>query len=110
MPISPNPIHGLDPSQGPKRRTSHYLWHLASRSKPLHIMNERTRKLIGVIATVSFLILYCLIAMVVGAKLLTDMPGWIQLPGFILLGIGWLPVVMKIIRWMLKPGEELANE
>ena len=66
-------------------------------------MTERTRKLIGVIACIGFLILYCLIAMVIGAKLLTDVPGWVQLPGFVLLGIGWLPVVMKLIRWMEMP-------
>ena len=71
-------------------------------------MTERTRKFFGVIATISFLILYCLIAMVVGVKLLIDMPSWVQLPGFILLGIGWLPVVMKIIRWMQRPDEELT--
>ncbi|NNE24358.1 MAG: DUF2842 domain-containing protein [Rhizobiales bacterium] len=70
-------------------------------------MSERTRKFIGVLACVSFLIVYCLVAMVVGARLLIDMPGWVQLPGFILLGIGWLPVVMKLIRWMQMPvGEE----
>ena len=66
-------------------------------------MNMRTRKLIGVVATVSFLIVYCLVAMVIGVRLLVDQPVWVQLPGFILLGIGWLPVVMKLIRWMQMP-------
>lgn len=66
-------------------------------------MTVRTRKLIGVIATVSFLIIYCLIAMVIGAKLLVGQSAWLQFPGFVLLGLGWLPVVMKIIRWMSAP-------
>jgi hypothetical protein len=66
-------------------------------------MTLRTRKFVGVLATVGFLILYCLIAMVVGVRLLVGQPVWVQLPGFILLGIGWLPVVMKLIRWMQRP-------
>jgi len=71
-------------------------------------MSIRTRKFIGVIACVVVLIVYCLVAMVIGARLLIDQPMWIQLPGFILLGIGWLPVIMKIIRWMLRPVGQTA--
>ncbi len=66
-------------------------------------MGIRTRKFFGVIATVTFLCLYCLVAMVIGARLLIDVPGWVQLPAFVALGIAWLPVVMKIIRWMERP-------
>ena len=68
-------------------------------------MGVRTRKLIGVIATVVVLVVYSLVAMVVGVKLFIGQPGWLQLPGFILLGIGWLPIVMLIIRWM-SPGPD----
>ena len=71
-------------------------------------MSIRTRKFIGVIACVVVLIVYCLVAMVIGARLLIDQPMWMQLPGFILLGIGWLPVIMKIIRWMLRPVGQTA--
>jgi hypothetical protein len=66
-------------------------------------MGMRTRKFIGVIATAVFLCLYSLIAMVVGARLFIDVAGWMQLPAFIVLGIAWLPVVMKIIKWMERP-------
>ncbi len=69
-------------------------------------MRQRSRKLIGVIATIGFLIVYCLIAMVIGARFLVGLTAWLQLPGFIVLGIAWLPVVMKIIRWMLAPAEK----
>lgn len=69
-------------------------------------MGVRSRKLVGVVATVAVLVVYSLVAMVVGVKLLVGQPAWLQLPGFIVLGIGWLPIVMKIIRWMSpKPGE-----
>ncbi len=66
-------------------------------------MGIRTRKFVGVVATVLVLCLYSLIAMVVGARLLIDVPVWVQLPAFIVLGLGWLPIVMKIIRWMGQP-------
>ena len=71
-------------------------------------MNIRTRKFIGVIVTVTFLCLYSLVAMVIGAKLFIDVPAWVQLPAFTLLGIAWLPVIMKLIRWMQGPGDEVA--
>ena len=71
-------------------------------------MSIRTRKFIGVIACITVLIVYCLVAMVIGARLLIDQPMWIQLPGFILLGIAWLPMIMKIIRWTLRPAGQAA--
>ena len=51
-------------------------------------MGLRSRKLVGVLATVAVLIIYSLLAMVVGVRLLVDTPVWVQLPGFIVLGIG----------------------
>ena len=69
------------------------------------IMSLRTRKFIGVVACVSFLIIYCLIAMAVGVAALVERPLWVQLPGFAVLGFAWLPVVMKIIRWMSEPAD-----
>ena len=63
-------------------------------------MGLRSRKFVGVLATVAVVVVYSLLAMVVGVKLLVAQPAWVQLPGFIVLGIGWLPIVMKIIRWM----------
>ena len=69
-------------------------------------MGVRSRKLVGVVATVTVLVIYSLVAMVVGVRLLVGQPMWLQLPGFVVLGVGWLPIVMKIIRWMSpRPGE-----
>jgi hypothetical protein len=66
-------------------------------------MGLRTRKFIGIVATVSFLIAYCLIAMAVGAVWLADAPGWLQLGYYLAAGLAWLPAVMAIIRWMSRP-------
>jgi glucose dehydrogenase len=66
-------------------------------------MNIRTRKLVGTIATVSFLIVYCLVAMVLGNIALALFGGLGQALYFIIAGLAWLPVAMVMVRWMQKP-------
>ena len=66
-------------------------------------MTLRTRKAIGTIATVAFLIAYALVMMAVGGMLVVGRGMVFELPFYILAGLGWLPVVMLIIRWMSKP-------
>jgi hypothetical protein len=66
-------------------------------------MTMRTRKAIGTIATVAFLICYALVMMAVGGMLVVGRGMVFELPFYILAGLGWLPVVMLIIRWMSKP-------
>jgi hypothetical protein len=66
-------------------------------------MTIRTRKAIGTIATVAFLIAYALVMMAVGGMLVVGRGMVFELPFYILAGLGWLPVVMLIIRWMSKP-------
>ena len=66
-------------------------------------MKLRTRKLIGTIATVLFMIVYSLIVMAIGATLVVGRGVPLELPFYIFGGLGWLPVVMVIIRWMSKP-------
>jgi Protein of unknown function (DUF2842) len=65
-------------------------------------MSPRSRKLIGTFAVVVFLIAYSLVAMVVGGELLVGQSRWLELAGFIALGLLWLPGAMAIIRWMSK--------
>jgi len=71
-------------------------------------MRMRSRKFVGVIATVSFIIAYCLIVMALGAVWLAGKPQWLQLGAYIAAGIAWLPPVMAIIRWMSRP-EDVAE-
>ena len=66
-------------------------------------MNQRTRKAIGTLATVAFLVVYALVLMAVGGMLVVGRGMVFELPFYILAGLGWLPVVMAIIRWMSKP-------
>ena len=66
-------------------------------------MNLRSRKLIGTVATVTFLIVYALIAMAIGGILIVGRGVPLELPFYLIAGLGWLPVAMWIIRWMSKP-------
>ncbi len=69
-------------------------------------MKIRQRKLIGIVATIAFLAVYALIAMAIGGQYVVGF-GWaIELAAFILLGVGWIPVAMVLIRWMSRPDTE----
>lgn len=60
----------------------------------------RTRKAIGILACFTFLVIYSLLAMVVGATLTSGAGKLAQLAYYVVAGFAWLPVVMAIIRWM----------
>ena len=68
-------------------------------------MNIRQRKMIGIAATIAILVVYSLVAMALGGKFIVGHGLAIELAGFILLGIGWLPIVMAIVRWMSRPDD-----
>ena len=68
-------------------------------------MKQRSRKAIGTIATVLFLIVYSLAAMAVGGQLVVGRGMALELPYYIVAGALWLPVVMLIIKWMAKPDQ-----
>jgi biotin transporter BioY len=65
-------------------------------------MNQRSRKAIGMVATILFLTVYCLAVMVAGALWLTERHGLLQLGFYVFAGLAWLPGVMAIIRFMAR--------
>ena len=69
-------------------------------------MKIRQRKFVGIVATIAFLVVYALIAMAIGGQYVVGYGLAIELPAFILLGVGWVPVAMVLIRWMSKPDAE----
>ncbi len=69
-------------------------------------MKVRQRKFIGIMATIAFLVVYALIAMAIGGQYVVGYGPIVELPAFILLGVGWIPVAMVLIRWMSKPDEQ----
>jgi Protein of unknown function (DUF2842) len=66
-------------------------------------MKLRQRKFIGIFATIAFLTVYALVAMAIGGIYVVGLGMAVELPAFILLGIGWVPVAMMLIRWMARP-------
>ena len=66
-------------------------------------MTQRTRKAIGTLLTVLFLVVYALVAMAIGGNYAVGRGTAMELTYFVGAGVLWLPVVMVIIRWMSKP-------
>lgn len=66
-------------------------------------MTQRTRKAIGTFAVIVFMTVYALVAMAAGGDLAVGRGLAIELAFYGLAGVLWLPVVMAIIRWMVKP-------
>ena len=66
-------------------------------------MKQRQRKLIGVFATVGFMIVYSLLAMAIGGEVAVGQSAPVEIGFYLLAGIAWVPVVMWIIRWMARP-------
>ena len=67
---------------------------------PMHI---RTRKFIGGFLILAVLVVYSLLAMVVGAAVAIEWPEPGRIAFYATAGILWLPLVMVIIRWMARP-------
>ena len=68
-------------------------------------MKQRTRKALGTLATILFMTIYALLAMAVGGKFAVGRGVGVELIFFVLAGLLWIPFVMLIIGWMVKPDE-----
>lgn len=68
-------------------------------------MPMRTRKLLGTIATLVWLIVYALVLMALGGQYVLGRGLAVELLFYVAAGFAWLPVAMVIIRWMSRPDE-----
>lgn len=67
-------------------------------------MRMRTRKLIGTVATVAFVILYALVAMALAqARPLQESAPPVQVIVYAIIGLAWVLPLMPLIRWMQRP-------
>jgi hypothetical protein len=69
-------------------------------------MKIRTRKLLGTIVAVSYLAIYCLLAMVVGNAVVLRFGSLGEAVYFAIAGLAWLPPAMLLVRWMQRPDAE----
>lgn len=66
-------------------------------------MNRRTRKFIGTLAMLIFVIVYALVVMVLAQPILTDASKLTQGLFYFIAGLGWILPLMPLIRWMERP-------
>jgi hypothetical protein len=66
-------------------------------------MPGRVRKLIGGAFLFVFVIVYALVAMVLGDMTVRHSPWYVQLPFFAVLGLAWVIPAGLVIRYMQRP-------
>ena len=66
-------------------------------------MTARTRKLIGTVALLIFLMLYAWIAAAIGSGRITEAHWILQLAYFLVAGLLWVLPAAILIRWMQQP-------
>ena len=66
-------------------------------------MKVRTRKLVGTIVLLVFLLVYAWVAASIGAGRITLAPAWAQFAYFLTAGLLWVVPAGLLIRWMQRP-------
>ncbi len=66
-------------------------------------MKLRARKALGTFLTVVWMTVYSLVMMAVGGILVIGRGMTLELPFYIIAGLGWVPVEMWIIKFMSRP-------
>lgn len=85
-----------------KRRSTRGLPRAALSPNPA-TMRQCTRKAIGTFSVVAFIIVYSLVMMAVGGEMAVGRGLAVEILFYAVAGLLWLPVVMAIIRWMVRP-------
>ena len=69
-------------------------------------MRRRRRKLIGVAATICFVVVYALVAMTLAqAPAIQNARPVLQWTFYATVGMGWILPIMPLIRWMERPDD-----
>ncbi len=71
-------------------------------------MRRRTRKFIGTLIMLAFVIVYSLIAMVIAQGRLQDADKLWQGVYYFVVGLAWILPLMPLIRWMERPDQDQA--
>ena len=71
-------------------------------------MPRRTRKLIGAVLILGFVVLYGPFAMALAESRIVEAPGWAQALAYLVLGLAWVLPLMPLIRWMERPDPDGA--
>ncbi len=67
-------------------------------------MQRRTRKFVGTITTICFVVVYALLAMALAqSRMIQTAPGFVQALYYVVLGLAWILPLMPLIKWMERP-------
>jgi hypothetical protein len=69
-------------------------------------MRKRTRKLVGTVAMLAFVMAYGPIAMALADSRIAQAPPLLMALAYVVLGLVWIVPLMPLIRWMEKPDPE----
>lgn len=68
-------------------------------------LTMRTRKLIGTLGLLAFIVFYAFATMMLGVWVLKDTSGGIQALFYAITGCLWAFPAILILKWMMKPDE-----
>ena len=69
-------------------------------------MPRRTRKLIGTVAVLLFVLVYGPVAMALAESRILEAPQLVQTVAYVALGLAWILPLLPLIRWMERPDAE----
>jgi uncharacterized protein DUF2842 len=69
-------------------------------------MRKRTRKLVGTVLILLFVLIYGPVAMALAESRILAAPQVIQVLAFVVLGLAWVVPLLPLIRWMERPDPE----
>ena len=71
-------------------------------------MPSRTRKLIGTIGIIVFVLAYGPLAMALAESRIVEAPKLVQTLAYAVLGLAWILPLLPLIRWMQRPDGDRA--
>ena len=71
-------------------------------------MPRRTRKLVGTLAILLFVLVYGPLAMALAESRILEAPKLVQTLAYAVLGLAWILPLMPLIRWMERPDGDRA--
>jgi predicted membrane channel-forming protein YqfA (hemolysin III family) len=67
-------------------------------------MPKRSRKFVGALVMISFVVVYALVAMALAqSRIVREEPGLLQALYYVVLGMAWVLPMMPLIKWMERP-------
>jgi hypothetical protein len=71
-------------------------------------MRRRTRKLIGTLVMLVFILVYAPLAMALAESRIRDAPWLVQTFAYVVLGLVWVVPLLPLVRWMERPDPDDA--